>query len=353
MATRARAARRAVRAVPVEEAAVDGERSFGREAVSICLGLAGGLLALAIATYRPGVSENAFGPLGAVLADVLVTSLGLAALLVPAALVGLGVAVYTGARPRLDTARVAAASGALIAFAMLAKLAVGRWRDGDAGGVIGGFSATLLAEWMGPTGALVTATAGFLLLGSFASGQTLFGLARAGGRVAAGLLRRGSRRVREWAVRDEASVEPIELGHEHVVPGRAGASRLAERERRAAPVISTPKPSGPAPGARRRQAELPFADGTSYCLPDLSLLDPPVEGEVQIDHDVLIASSRVLEAKLHTFNVSGRVMGIHPGPVITTYEFEPAPGIKVNRVTALADDLAMAKIGRASCRERV
>lgn len=50
----------------------------------------------------------------------------------------------------------------------------------------------------------------------------------------------------------------------------------------------------------------------------------------------------MLETKLGTFEVLGKVREIHPGPVITTYEFEPAPGIKVNRIVTLADDLAMA-----------
>ncbi len=343
VATRAKAARRTARAVSLEEEAQEGGRSFGREALSICLGLAGGLVLLAITTYRPGSTENAFGPLGAVLADVLVTSLGVASFLVPAGLLGLAFAVYQGAHPQVDGARLIAATGALVSFAMLANLAIGRFREGDAGGIIGGLAATLLSDWTGPTGAWVTATAAFLLFGAYASGQTLFGVARAGGRHAAGLVRRGRARARDWADREEdVEGEPILLGHEQVIPGRPGVRGPVERERRREPVISTPKPVEAEPDSRRRQVEMPFADGTSYCLPDASLLDPPVEGGVEVDHDALIASSRVLEAKLHTFNVQGRVMGIHPGPVITTYEFEPAPGIKVNRVTALADDLAMA-----------
>lgn len=344
MATRGQAARRAARTAPVE--LEDEVRSFGREAISICLGLAGGLLVAAIATYSPDSTDNAFGPLGAVLADILVLSLGLASLLVPASLFGLAFAVYSGAHPRIDLPRVLAALGALVSFAVLAELLVGpvdRWEGRPAGGIIGGFTATALHDATGPTGAWVTALASFLLLAAFASGQSLFDLARAGGRGTVGAFRKGGSRLRDWAARsaEDPAVEPIILGHEAVVPGRTGAVRPTERERRA-PVISTPKPPEAADGSRRRQVEMPFSDGTSYCLPDVSLLDPPVEGEVEIDHEALIASSRVLEAKLHTFNVQGTVQGIHPGPVITTYEFEPAAGIKVNRVTALADDLAMA-----------
>ncbi|MDG2306174.1 MAG: DNA translocase FtsK 4TM domain-containing protein [Candidatus Binatia bacterium] len=344
MATRGQAARKRAQVEPVE--LEDEVPSFGREAICLFLCLAGLLIGVAIATYAPATGENAFGPLGAVLADLLVQSLGLASLLVPTAFFAVAAAVFNGARPRIDAARVGAGAGALVSFAILANLAVGkisRWEDGDAGGMIGGLSAAILEQYTGPTGAWVTALASFLLFGAFASGQSLFGLAQASGRGTAGALKLGQERLRDWASRDEVdpTIEPIVLGHQEVVPGRTGAVRPSVRERRA-PVISTPKAPGPPASAKRRQAEMPFSDGTSYCLPDLAQLDPPVEGEVEIDHDALIASSRVLEAKLHTFNVQGTVQGIHPGPVITTYEFEPAAGIKVNRITALADDLAMA-----------
>jgi S-DNA-T family DNA segregation ATPase FtsK/SpoIIIE len=53
-------------------------------------------------------------------------------------------------------------------------------------------------------------------------------------------------------------------------------------------------------------------------------------------------NSRILEKKLADFGVMGRVVTVHPGPVITMYEFEPAPGVKVNRITNLSDDLALA-----------
>ncbi len=53
-------------------------------------------------------------------------------------------------------------------------------------------------------------------------------------------------------------------------------------------------------------------------------------------------NSRILEKKLADFGVMGRVVTVHPGPVITMYEFEPGSGVKVNRITNLADDLALA-----------
>ncbi|MDC4225927.1 MAG: DNA translocase FtsK [Candidatus Manganitrophus sp.] len=55
-----------------------------------------------------------------------------------------------------------------------------------------------------------------------------------------------------------------------------------------------------------------------------------------------VAQSRILERKLLDFDVEGKVTQVHPGPVVTMFEFEPAPGIKLNRITNLADDLALA-----------
>ncbi|MFA6283622.1 MAG: DNA translocase FtsK 4TM domain-containing protein, partial [Desulfurivibrionaceae bacterium] len=85
---------------------------------------------------------------------------------------------------------------------------------------------------------------------------------------------------------------------------------------------------------------LPAASG-EYRLPPLSLLDKPENTEVVVDRDYYYAVSAELEEKLKDFGVVGKVVGISPGPVITTYEFSPAPGVKINKIIALADDLAL------------
>ena len=77
-------------------------------------------------------------------------------------------------------------------------------------------------------------------------------------------------------------------------------------------------------------------------LPDISIFGAPPEGERSFDRDSLIMNSKILEKKLADFGVTGRVVRVHPGPVITMYEYEPAPGIKVNRIVGLTDDLTMA-----------
>ncbi|MGV1099246.1 DNA translocase FtsK 4TM domain-containing protein [Thiovibrio sp. JS02] len=85
---------------------------------------------------------------------------------------------------------------------------------------------------------------------------------------------------------------------------------------------------------------LPAASG-AYRLPGLSLLDKPENREVSVDREYYYAVSTELEEKLMNFGVEGKVVGISPGPVITTYEFAPAPGIKINKIIGLADDLAL------------
>ncbi|OGQ22647.1 MAG: hypothetical protein A3I05_03720 [Deltaproteobacteria bacterium RIFCSPLOWO2_02_FULL_44_10] len=84
-----------------------------------------------------------------------------------------------------------------------------------------------------------------------------------------------------------------------------------------------------------------------YDPPPLSLLDTKEGPKAEIDETSLKKNSLLLEKKLTDFEVRGRVTAIHPGPVITMYEFEPAPGMKVNKVVNLEDDLSLALGGRS------
>jgi DNA segregation ATPase FtsK/SpoIIIE, S-DNA-T family len=79
-----------------------------------------------------------------------------------------------------------------------------------------------------------------------------------------------------------------------------------------------------------------------YKLPTISLLDPIEKREVKVDKESIQANASILEKKLKDYGIDGKVTEVRPGPVITMYEFEPAPGIKVSRISNLADDLAMA-----------
>jgi len=93
---------------------------------------------------------------------------------------------------------------------------------------------------------------------------------------------------------------------------------------------------------QEQQTELAFKDTPSsgYKLPSLNLFDNG-PGTQQAHHpETLQAVARMLEKKLLDYRVEGKVLAVHPGPVVTQFELEPAPGTKVNRIVALQDDLA-------------
>ncbi|MCA1784535.1 MAG: DNA translocase FtsK 4TM domain-containing protein, partial [Desulfobacteraceae bacterium] len=80
----------------------------------------------------------------------------------------------------------------------------------------------------------------------------------------------------------------------------------------------------------------------AFQLPSLNFLDEKVKIKREIDTEKLQRKAGILETKLNDFNVKGEVVEILPGPVITTFEYKPAPGIKLSRITGLSDDLALA-----------
>lgn len=79
-----------------------------------------------------------------------------------------------------------------------------------------------------------------------------------------------------------------------------------------------------------------------YVTPEMNLLSDVKSGAVQMEDDQkLLNKSRMIEEKLADFGVTGKITEVHPGPVITMFEFEPAAGVKVGRISSLQDDLAM------------
>ena len=84
------------------------------------------------------------------------------------------------------------------------------------------------------------------------------------------------------------------------------------------------------------------ADKTVFESPSLSLLDYRPPTGMAYDREFLTRNAQLLEAKLADYRVKGKVVEIHPGPVVTMYEFRPAAGVKISAIANLADDLAMA-----------
>jgi S-DNA-T family DNA segregation ATPase FtsK/SpoIIIE len=79
-----------------------------------------------------------------------------------------------------------------------------------------------------------------------------------------------------------------------------------------------------------------------YELPSLELLHLYDSTSNRPSKEELLENSTLIERKLEDFDVEGKVTQVHPGPIVTMFEFEPAPGVKINRVVSLSDDLALA-----------
>ena len=136
------------------------------------------------------------------------------------------------------------------------------------------------------------------------------------------------------------------------------ARAAAQKAPVVAPVIVTRSRPEPIPvektGNKKKEEKTEFvvqdhfafmSTPGKYQVPPLSLLeDPPPDEGIQTDkaRDEIIASSAILEKKLLDFGIEGRVVQVLPGPVITLFEYEPAPGVKVSRIVSLTDDLSLA-----------
>ena len=133
---------------------------------------------------------------------------------------------------------------------------------------------------------------------------------------------------------DDGDEEPLQLARKVVEP-RA----IATPDPRPAPNIADRNlaPSAAKPKPKQQSLDL----GHSYTLPQLDLLTPaPPAPKGTIDKASLERNARLLENVLDDFKVHGVINEVRPGPVVTMYELEPAPGIKASRVIALADDIA-------------
>ncbi len=128
-----------------------------------------------------------------------------------------------------------------------------------------------------------------------------------------------------------------------VIEQRVARRKSVERTKEIK-VVEEPKPSPP-PKEERKVVQETFEfvkDIGPYKLPSVSLLDEVERREVKVDKESIQANARILEKKLKDYGIDGKVTEVRPGPVVTMYEFEPAPGIKVSRISNLSDDLAMA-----------
>ena len=373
---------------------------ISRRIVEECLGfglLAASLLAiLALATYSPAdpIFEraevaNRAGVIGAAVAAILFRTLGYASVVLVIASGVIGARLILGRGFPGLTSRFWVSTVALLlsisTLSPIAQQASPFSFSGNEGGSVGAFLAEherwLVGSWGAVIGNVVLAVIGILaatgvsagaVLGRFgmglgwlaaAVGSVVLALAhwlrrgfaalRRGGAELIGGVEQGSRSIRVWrerhsrrreiAAADKFANASSEAADSVELPGeRGGETGRASKRAAAGPTIVdhiAERPRGE--GVQETFSFDEERDGP-YQLPDISVFKRPPEGSHKYDRDSLIMNSRILEKKLQDFGIGGRCVTVHPGPVVTMYEFEPASGVKVNRIVTLADDLALA-----------
>jgi S-DNA-T family DNA segregation ATPase FtsK/SpoIIIE len=323
-----------------------------REAEAISAGAVALFLVLSVVSYVPDAPHaNLGGPVGHTIADAVLRALGVAGYLLPLYLGFFAVTLLRSDVRDFGGTRLAGAALVALSVAALAGLAAGGRAAVHGGGWLGGFCATALRELLGVPGTLLALSMVLVVALVLATGVSAVGIAGAGlswigeraRALGTRLWRRGRRSQEPPATRPILLVDAVNTVDDDGAAETNAAGPAADD--RPPPIIREPE-RRPERAAGRRvkrveaQEEL-FAE-QSYRLPAVALLDPPVRTTQPLDESALLASSRILETKLADFGVLGKVVAVRPGPVITTFEFEPAPGVKVTRIVTLADDLSMA-----------
>ncbi|MGX9147318.1 DNA translocase FtsK 4TM domain-containing protein [Mesorhizobium sp. 128a] len=148
--------------------------------------------------------------------------------------------------------------------------------------------------------------------------------------------------------------EEVELDDEPFQRRAAPNAKVQNFRSDAATRVAAPAPR-PAPGARvQREAQTSLIGSETFEMPSLHFLSEPknVVRDASLSKDALEQNARLLEGVLEDFGVKGEIIAVRPGPVVTLYELEPAPGIKSSRVIGLSDDIARS-MSAIACRVAV
>jgi S-DNA-T family DNA segregation ATPase FtsK/SpoIIIE len=327
-----------------------------KELQGMALGTVGTFILFAFLTYNAadssfnswsneGAIRNLGGKLGAQVADLFFSGFGLASYLIPLALLYMAYTLFRFKEIRLRSYKLAAAFGLLFSlaalFAFFRDVTVVFGQQVQTGGLVGRKTVDILKATVGPYGAMLLLlpmlAASIMILSKFSF--VLF---------ASWWLEHFKNK---WAAWQERRAH----GREEKMKEKARQEGLPVSAT-SGPVIKTAAPPPqPKPNffkkekkkeaAKHEPVQEAFsflkADG-EFQTPPLSLLDQPPQTERVLDRDVLNMNARLLEKKLKDYGIDGEVVEICPGPVITMYEFSPAPGIKISRIAGLADDLTMA-----------
>ncbi|CAB5130186.1 DNA translocase FtsK [Olavius algarvensis associated proteobacterium Delta 3] len=282
-----------------------------------------------------GDIENLFGVFGAHLAGALVGLFGVGAFWIPFVLLlaciqffgpdpGRGIALTTSGGILLVVT-----TGSLLAFRQEAYILFdSRF---SAGGIVGIPLQSFLVSYANPTGAAIILSLAWLVGFIMSTGFSLVNFGRRGGRLAVVATEGARTSWIKWRERREKSRKRTQKAN----------AREAKQKRDIQIKTPEPKPVRDVPAPKQEVFDF-MHSGSGYVRPSVNFLDGPGETLVSADDENLKMLSRLVEKKLEDFGVDGKVVSVAPGPVVTTFEYEPAPGVKINRIVSLTDDLALA-----------
>lgn len=295
----------------------------------------------------PSEIHNVGGPVGAWIADVLLQLFGFMAYPLPLILGAIAwIALFGMDRDgdgRADfgpALRLAGIVGFLVTGAGLLALRFPSLLNYPAGGggILGRLVGNTLKAAFGAFGGNLLLLALFLVSVTLATGLSWFAVMdRIGGWVMRlpDLFRRSSKQATEWK---EARVHREERTEARKVETELRAKRAPVKIEAPAtpPVVEKSERA-------KREQQIPMFHGVNANgsdLPPLSLLDDPKPQPKGYDEDTLETLSRQIEFKLKDFRIDVEVKEAQPGPVITRFEMEPAPGVKVSQISSLDKDIA-------------
>jgi len=288
-----------------------------------------------INSQTSGEVQNLFGLTGAHIAGFLVGVFGLGAFWVPVVLLIIAIHVFLQA-PR-TVILVTLVGGILLMVTTGALLSMGREeyvlgeQSFSSGGIVGIQLGRLAEDYVGITGGLIFLLAMWAIAFILATRLSFLSLFRWVAMLCRGALRYAKK---AWIIFRE---------RRHKTKKRAKTQQKLQKERKAPVKIvqSVQRPVKETPIFR--QEAFGFGPGDDgFRLPSLNILQGSGNDVKAGDHEALQLQSRLLEKKLSDFDVSGKVLAVSPGPVVTMYEYEPAPGVKINKIVNLTDDLALA-----------
>ncbi len=305
-------------------------------------------------TSNPNIPVNNFGGIvGAYLAGLFVFAIGKAGFVIPFVTLSWALARFMGRVPEKPLLKVLGATVLVVAVSSFLSLtasydSISRFAGG---GIIGlGFS-SLLVKYFGSVGSYTIIIALVALSFLLATEFLLFPLAHAlFMALRASFLRLWSSAAARTPRKRPAVLKP-QLQRMPLVKKKAEPVKTKEKPAKsAAPAVIIHKKPEPAdskphtPKVVRVIKEKPMGgiEKREYTLPPISLLDtPPATAERSMTQD-LQNSSKVLEETLGDFGLEVRVVKVEQGPVITRYELEPAPGLKISKISGLSDNISLA-----------